>query len=171
MGTQQISQSLSNIEETWTTLFPGNPFEYFFLDEYFNEQYASEQRFSKVFTLFSGLAIFVSCLGLFALVTFVTQQKRKEIGVRRILGASIGNIVGLISRDFLRLIGLAFLIATPIAWYVMQNWLQGFANRIDIPWWSFILAGILSLLIAFLTVGFQSVRAALADPVDTLRDQ
>lgn len=171
LNPQNLSQSLAGIESSWTALFPGNPFEHFFLDDHFNELYESEQRFSKVFTLFSGLAILVSCLGLFALVTFMTERKRKEIGVRRVLGASVGNIVSLLSRDFIKLIVLALIIATPLAWYAMQQWLEGFANRIAIPWWFFGLAGMMALGIALATVSFQSVRAALADPVDALRNE
>lgn len=171
LSTQDLSGSLAGIEKTWSGLFPGNTFEYFFLDDHFNKQYAAEQRFSRVFTLFSGLAILVSCLGLFALVTFMTERKRKEIGVRRVLGASVGNIVGLLSKDFLKLIVIALLIATPLSWYAMQQWLEGFANRISIPWWFFALAGVLAIGIAFATVSFQSIRAALADPVDTLRTE
>lgn len=171
LNTQQLTKSLAGIEASWSNIFPGNPFEYFFLDEHFNQLYESETQFSKVFTLFSGLAIFVSCLGLFALVTFMTERKRKEIGVRRVLGASVGNIVGLLSRDFIKIIAVALVIATPLAWYTMQQWLEGFANRISIPWWFFGLAGIMALGIAFLTVGFQSARAALADPVEALRNE
>jgi putative ABC transport system permease protein len=171
LSTEELSRSITGIEQVWTKLFPGNTFDYFFLDDHFNQQYASEQRFSKVFTLFSGLAILVSCLGLFALVTFMTERKKKEIGVRRVLGASVGNIVGLLSKDFLKLIALALLIATPLSWYAMQQWLESFANRIAIPWWFFALAGVLAMGIAFATVSFQSVRAALADPVDTLRTE
>lgn len=171
LNTRQLSQSLGRIEGIWSNLFPGNPFEHFFLDEFFNQQYAAEQRFRKVFTLFSGLAIFVSCLGLFALVTFITERKRKEIGVRRVLGASIVNIVHLLSRDFLILIALALVIATPLTWYIMQQWLAGFAMRADIPWWFFALAGGMAMIIAFATVSFQSMRAALADPVEAIRSE
>ncbi|MCB0629426.1 MAG: FtsX-like permease family protein, partial [Lewinella sp.] len=171
LTTHELSSSLAGIEQIWSNLFPGNTFEYFFLDDHFNQLYASEQRFSRVFTLFSGLAILVSCLGLFALVTFMTERKKKEIGVRRVLGASVSNIVGLLSKDFLKLIVLALLIATPLSWYAMQQWLESFANRITIPWWYFALAGVLAMGIAFATVSFQSIRAALADPVDTLRTE
>lgn len=171
LATPQLEQSLAGIEASWQQLFSGNPFEHFFMDDHFNKQYIAEKRFSKVFTLFSGLAIFVSCLGLLALVTFMTERKRKEIGVRRVLGASVSHIVSLMSRDFLRLIILALLIATPLSWYVMQLWLEGFANRISIPWWFFAVAGVLGLSIAFITIGVQSLRAATADPVDALRSE
>lgn len=171
LNTQNLSSSMAGIESSWTTLFPDNPLEHFFLDDHFNKLYESEERFSKVFTLFSGLAILVSCLGLFALVTFMTERKRKEIGVRRVLGASVGSIVSLLSKDFVKIIGLALVIATPLAWYVMQQWLEGFANRISIPWWFFALAGVIALGIAFATISFQSARAALADPVDAIRNE
>lgn len=171
LSTDDLSGSLGRVESIWSDLFPGNPFEHFFLNDHFNQQYAAETRFSKVFSLFSGLAILVSCMGLFALVSFMTERKRKEIGVRRVLGASVTNIVGLLSKGFVKLIALALVIATPLSWYAMQQWLEGFANRIDLSPWSFVLAGLIALGVAFATISFQSVRAAMVDPVDSLRNE
>ena len=124
-----------------------------------------------MFGLFSALAIFVSCLGLFALAAFVAERRTKEIGIRKVLGASVESLVGLLSKEFLALVGVAILIAVPIGWFVMNNWLQGFEMRTDISWWVFGVAGATAVLIAFLTMSFQSVKAALANPVESLRSE
>ncbi len=171
LQTQQLSSTLSSIEATWRSVFPGNPFEYFFQDEHFNKQYEADQRFGQIFTLFSIMAIVVSCLGLFALMAFIVERKKKEIGIRKVLGASVSGIVGLLSRDFMKLVIVALLIATPLAWYVMSGWLDNFAVRTDIQWWVFALAGVLAMLVAFATISFQSIRAALANPVNSLRSE
>lgn len=171
LSTQQLPQTLGDIETAWAQLFPGNPFDYFFLDDHFNQQYASDQRFGKIFTLFSVLAIFVSCLGLFALVTFVAERRKKEIGVRKVLGATTPNLVVLLSKDFLWLVVIALLIATPLTWYFLDGWLDNFVTRIDIPWWIFALAGVLAIGIALLTVSFQSAKAALTSPMESLRSE
>jgi ABC-type antimicrobial peptide transport system permease subunit len=126
---------------------------------------------SKLSNYFAFLAIFISCLGLFGLATFTAEQRTKEIGVRKVLGASIAGIVGLLSKDFLKLVGIAIMIASPVAWWLMNQWLQGFAYKIDIEWWMFVLAGILSVLIAVLTVSFQSIKAALMNPVKSLKSE
>lgn len=166
-----LDNQLAGIRAKYAQFFPGNPFDYFFLDSFFNEQYKAEQQFGRVCTLFAGLAIFIACLGLFALATFMAKQRTKEIGIRKVLGASIPNLVGLLSKDFLKLVVLAIVIASPIAWWAMNRWLSDFAYHIAVPWWAFGLAGIASLLIAFLTVSFQSVRAALMNPVKSLRTE
>ncbi len=171
MNTRDLSQSLASIEKSWMGIFPADPFEHFFLDDHFDKQYESDQRFGRVFTMFSGLAIFVSCLGLFALVTFVTEQKKKEIGIRKILGASAGNIIQLLSRHFIWLVVVALFIAAPLTWYFMEGWLEGFSKRINIQWWTFVLAGIMAISIAFVTIGFQGLRAIVADPVKSLRNE
>jgi putative ABC transport system permease protein len=133
--------------------------------------YSNDQLFGKVFALFSGFAIFISCLGLFGLSLFATAQRTKEIGVRKVLGASISNIVVLLSKDFVFLIVVAIIIATPIAWMIMHTWLQNFAYRIGISWWIFFVAGLLSIAIALLTVSFQAVKSAVANPVKSLRTE
>ncbi|MEM9919403.1 MAG: ABC transporter permease [Bacteroidota bacterium] len=171
MSTQNLKQVIADLEGKWASVFPGNPFDYFFLDDHFHKQYAADERFGQIFSLFSGLAIFVSCLGLFALMAFMAERKKKEIGIRKVLGASVPGIVRMLSRDFLILMVLALLIAIPIVWYFMNGWLNNFANRIDIQWWIFVLAGLGSIGLALLTISFQSLKAAMADPVESLRNE
>ncbi len=166
---QNVDQTIAQIRDTWSNVFPDSPFEYFFLNESFNNQYETDQQFGKIFGLFTMLAIFISCLGLFGLSSFTLMQRTKEIGVRKVLGASILDIMLLSYREFSQYIVLANLIALPIAWYGMSRWLQNFAYRISLGWGIFVLAGALSLIIAFLTVSFQAVKSATADPVKTLR--
>ncbi len=171
LSTDKIGSTINQIETTWQGLFADNPLDYFFLDDYYNEQYKAESLFGKVFSLFSGLAIFISCLGLFALVAFVAERKKREIGIRKVLGATVPNIVTLLSKDFLWLVLIGLLIATPLSFYFMDQWLENFASRIDIQWWMMVVAGIAAIAIAFLTIGFQGVKAALANPVDSLRSE
>ena len=144
---------------------------YYFLDEKFNKQYADDELFGKVFGIFSGFAIIIACLGLLGLSLFATAQRTKEIGVRKVLGASVSNIVMLLSKDFIKLVLIAFLIASPVAWYVMHNWLNDFAYRINISAWIFIAAGLLAVLIALATISFQAIKAAAANPVKSLRTE
>ena len=150
---------------------PEVPFEYTFLNDKFDQLYKSEQKQGSLFTCFAGIAIFIACLGLLGLSAFSISQRIKEIGVRKVLGASTGSIVGLLSRDFLKLVAIAALIAFPIAWYSMHNWLRDFAYRISIQWWIFLVAGILAAAVALVTIGFQAIRAALANPVKSLRSE
>jgi putative ABC transport system permease protein len=145
--------------------------EYVFLDDNFNRNYVAEEKMLTVFTYFSGLTILIACLGLFGLATFTAGQRTKEIGIRKVLGASVGTIILLLSRDFLRLVAIAFVLAVPLAWYAMDKWLQDFAYRIGIGWWVFALAGGLALLVALLTVSYQSVKAGLTNPVKSLRTE
>lgn len=171
LSTNQIQTNMRKLESIYKQVFPGNPFEYFFVDEAFNKQYEAEQRYSMLFLIASGLAILISCLGLFGLATFSVEQKTKEIGVRKVLGASIEHIVTLLTKDFLVLVGIAFLIATPLAWWGASKWLQDFAYRADLSWWIFGIAGALAGLIAIITVSFQAIRAAVANPVESLRSE
>ena len=171
LHTGQLPQTLDAIQTKWAAIFPGNPFDYFFLDDHFDRQYAADRRFGQVFGLFAILAIFVSCLGLFALAAFVAERRKKEIGVRKVLGATVENLVGLLSKDFLTLVGVAIAIASPLAWWAMRKWLADFAYHIEMQWWMFVGTGLAAILIAFLTVGFQSVKAALANPVKSLRSE
>lgn len=166
---RQVQETLAAVRAKWKELLPDRPFSYFFLDEFFNRQYRSEMRFGRLFLNFAILAIFISCLGLMGLAAYSTLQRTKEIGVRKVVGASVGNIVFLLSKDFLKLVGWAFLIATPLTWLFVHAWLQGFAYRIGGYWWIFGLAGLTALGIALITVSFQAIRAALADPVKSLR--
>lgn len=165
-NTQQVVQMA---QEKWGQFFPGNPFEYFFLEDRFEEQYEADKQFGSVFTIFSGLTIFVACLGLFGLAAFMTSKRIKEIGVRKVLGASIPSILKLLSTDFLKLIMVSIVLAIPIAFYGMEQWLNGFAFRIDLYWYIFALPALLVLFIAIATVSFQTARAARANPVDSLR--
>ncbi|MEM9919316.1 MAG: FtsX-like permease family protein, partial [Bacteroidota bacterium] len=158
-------------EKNWREMAPGQPFSYEFMDEAFSSMYQSEQRVGKLAMIFAMLAIFISCLGLFGLASFITEQRTKEIGIRKVLGASVAGIVTLLSKDFLRLLLIAFVIASPLAWYFMDKWLENFAYQIQIQWWVFALAAVTVLVIAFASVGLQSVRAAIADPVDSLRNE
>jgi putative ABC transport system permease protein len=148
---------------------PSQPFSYSFLDEEFNKQYSADQRTGKIFLLFSILAIFIACLGLFGLVTFAAEQRIKEIGIRKILGAPITDIFALLSKDLIKLLLLSVCIASPIAWWAMNKWLQDFAYRISIGWWMFGAVGAVCLLIALVTISLQVIKAAVANPVRSLR--
>lgn len=166
-----IAGSLAWIEKTWQRYLPEVPFEYTFLDEKFDQLYRTEQQQGSLFTIFSGIAIFIACLGLFGLSAFTITQRIKEIGVRKVLGASTGSIVQLLSTDFLKLVAIAACIAFPIAWYAMYHWLSDFAYQIPIHWYVFLAAGFLAALIALATISFQAVRAALSNPVKALRSE
>ncbi|HEV7347731.1 ABC transporter permease [Telluribacter sp.] len=166
-----VQQALSHIEATWKKHFPDRPYSYEFLDQRFGRLYAREQTQQVLFGVFAGIAIFISCLGLLGLSMFMAEQRTKEIGVRKVLGASVGNVVTLLSKDFLKLVLIAIVIASPIAWYAMDKWLEDFAYRTDIQWWVFALAGIVAILIALFTISFQAVKAALMNPVKSLRSE
>lgn len=166
-----VPAAAAHIEKIWKKFLPETPYEYTFLDENFANLYQAEQRQKILFTLFACLAIFIACLGLFGLSAFTISQRVKEIGIRKVLGANVSSIVTLLSKDFLKLVGIAAIIAFPVAWYAMHQWLQDFAYRINIPWWIFLLAGVMAAIIAFLTISFQSVKAALANPVKNLRSE
>lgn len=166
-----IPSALSHIEKTWRKFLPETPYEYNFLDENFARLYESEQRQGSLFTTFSCLAIFIACLGLFGLSAFAISQRVKEIGIRKVLGADISTIVSLLSKDFLKLVLIAALIAFPVAWLAMNKWLEDFAYRISIPWWIFLLAGFIALAIALFTISFQAIKAAIANPVKSLRTE
>ncbi|MGD1890603.1 MAG: ABC transporter permease [Cyclobacteriaceae bacterium] len=163
--------TLAYVRQTFKSNAPSNPIEYRFLDESYTQLCHSEQRLGQAFTIFTMLALLIACIGLFGLVSYNVVQRTKEIGIRKVLGASVLAIVELLSKDFLKLVVIALVLATPIAWYAMQQWLNDFAYRIDIQWWVFILVAILAIGISVLTVSFQSIRAALANPVDSLRNE
>ena len=165
-----ISGLLAQVKTQWNELEGSEPFAYSFLDERFNNTYKSEQKTGLLLGIFAGLTIFVACLGLFGLAMFMTEQRNKEIGIRKVLGASILGVTSLLVQDFLKLVLFAMLIAAPVAWYCMDKWLLEFAYRIDMQWWMFVLAGAMALGIAIFTVGFQSIKAALINPVEALRN-
>ncbi len=167
--TTQLSKTISELEHTWNALEPQRPFKYSFLDQAFNEQYQKDVRFGEIFAAFGTLTIFIACLGLFGLATFSTEKRLKEIGIRKVLGASVASIVGLLSGDFIKLVLIAILIATPLGWWGMHRWLNGFAYRVDIHWWTFGMAGLAAVLIALLTVGFLALKAARMNPVKSLK--
>lgn len=167
---ENVKKTLAQLKSTWQKTRMDKPFEFYFLDEDLQKQYTAETRWSTVLTGASILAILIAMLGLFGLLALVLTQRTKEISIRKILGAGLGNIVGLLSKDFLILIGIGLLIASPIAWYYMNEWLETFAYRIDIKWWNFVLTGIFILGIAVLTISFQVIRAALTNPVESLKN-
>lgn len=171
MENADVATVLAAAKERYQDFFPGNAFNSFFLDDAFQRNYESEVVFSRILLFFTLLAILVACLGLFSLVSYTTFLRSKEIGIRKVLGASVGSIVGLLSQDFLKLIGLAVLLAIPVAWYVLRLWLRDFAYQTAIPWWLFALVGVLAMIIGVLTVGGQSLRAALANPVEAIKQE
>lgn len=169
MSVANASTSISKIEQVWKEFYPGNPFVYFFLDDHYNEQYKADQQFGKAFGLFSGLAIFVACLGLFGLSSLMAIQRTKEIGVRKVLGASVGSILTLVGKDLLLLIAVAVVIATPISFYVMNEWLHGFATRVGLSVLTFALPCLCVLLVAAFTISIHTLKAARTNPVKSLR--
>jgi putative ABC transport system permease protein len=168
---QNTTQAIAAAERLWKKLYPQYPFEYAFLDENYNRLYRDEQRTGNLFIFFAGVAIVICCLGLFGLAAYTAEQRTKEIGVRKVLGASVPSLIGLLSKDFLALVAVGILLAAPIAWWAMSSWLQGFIYRIDLQWWMVALAGLLAVGIALLTVSFQSIKAALMNPVESLRSE
>ncbi|WP_223034618.1 FtsX-like permease family protein [Hanstruepera marina] len=170
-NTADIGGLLSTIENKYKAAAPGMPFKYQFMDEAFDDMYRQERRVGTVALAFSLLAIIIACLGLFGLATYIAEQRTKEIGIRKVLGASVTTIVRMLSTDFVKLVMLAFVIATPIAWWFMHKWLQDFAYRIELNWWIFAITGITALAIALITLSFQAIRAAIANPVDSLKTE
>jgi putative ABC transport system permease protein len=166
-----LTALMSQIENKWKQLSPNQQFSYSFMDQDFDATYRSEQRIGTIFISFSTLAIVIACLGLFGLAAYAAEQRNKEIGIRKVLGASVSTIVGMLSMDFIKLVLISILIATPMAWWAMNKWLQDFAYRINIQWYILAFAGIIAILIAFITISFQSIKAALGNPVDSLRSE
>jgi len=167
----KTKEALANLEKICRELNPQFPFTYKFSDEEYNKLYKSEQIVSKLANVFAFLGIFISCLGLLGLAMFTVEQRTKEIGIRKVLGASLTSLFGLLSKELLLLVAFALLIASPLAWYTMNNWLKDYAYRIDIAWWIFAIAGVLAILIALITVSFQTIKALLANPVNSLRSE
>jgi putative ABC transport system permease protein len=166
-----VKKTLAQLESTWKKFSPERPFEFTFLDETYAKMYQTEDRFQKVFTSLVLLAISIACLGLFGLATFTAQERFREIGIRKVLGASVREIVNLLLGDFLKLVLIALVIAVPIGWIFMNKWLQDFAYRINVSWWIFLVAGFIAILIALITISFQSIKAAIANPVKSLRTE
>ena len=166
---EHAGPTLDHLRATWQQFAPDRPFVYSFLDESFARQYEADEQFGEVFSYFALLAVVIACLGLFGLASFTAEQRTKEIGIRKVLGASVAGIVLLLSKDFARLVGIALVLAAPLAYLAMTRWLENFAYRIEISWRIFLIAGSLALATAVLTVSYQAIRAALADPVKALR--
>jgi putative ABC transport system permease protein len=169
--TTNYKSLISDIGAAWKRTIGTVPFQYSFLDDEIQRQYTEETTLKKISNSFTLLAILISCLGLFGLAMFTAQQRIKEIGVRKVLGASVSGIVSMLSKDFLKLVFIAILVASPLAWWAMHSWLQDFAYKISIGWWIFLLAGAVALGIAMLTISFQAIRAAIASPVKSLRTE
>ena len=169
LNTENIAETISYIEDKWKTFCPHMPFQYSFLDQDYDNLYMNERQTRKLFSVFSFLAIFIACLGLFGLASFIADQKTKEIGIRKVLGASVARIVKNLNKSFLKWVLIANLMAWPIAWFAMNRWLENFAYRIGLSWWMFVLAAVLAVFIALLTVSIQTVKAALKNPIDSLR--
>ena len=171
INSADVKGAIASIGTKWKSFAPDQPFRYTFMDESFAKMYADIQRTGSIFTSFTVFAIIIACLGLFALSAFMAEQRTKEIGIRKVLGASIKNITAMLSKDFVKLVIIAIVIASPIAWWAMSKWLQDFAYRINIDWKFFAVAGVMALLIALFTISFQSIKAAIANPVKSLRTE
>jgi putative ABC transport system permease protein len=162
---------MAQINAAWKELNPNIQINYSFMDQDFDASYRTEQRTGQIFIVFTTLAIVIACLGLFGLAAYAAEQRTKEIGIRKVLGASVAAITGMLSVDFVKLVGISILIASPIAWYLMNLWLRDFAYRISIQWWVLVVAAAGALIIAIITVSFQSIKAAIANPVDSLKNE
>src|SRR5215213_4710285 len=171
LAAKNLPRTVAAIGKTWNQTIPNRPFDYNFLDDSFNKQYRAEENFGNLFSKFAALAIFISCLGLLGLSSYSTMQRTKEIGIRKVLGATVSNIVNLLSIEFIKLVLIAFVIAAPIAWYGMNKWLQDFAYQTKLSWVVFAMAGIASIVIAFFTISFQAIKAAIVNPVNSLRSE
>jgi putative ABC transport system permease protein len=171
LNTHNVQQTVAAIATLWKTVAPQRPLEYSFLDESFNRQYQAETKFGQLFALFTTLAIGIACFGLFGLALFSVKQRTKEIGIRKVVGASVAQIAALLSKDFITLVLIAICIGSPIAWYVMDKWIKGFAYRIHISWWIFILGGTIAVTIALFTIVYQALKAAIVNPVKSLRSE
>jgi len=171
INSRNYASLLEKMKGIWHKDLPSTPFDYLFLDDEVQKLYVAEITMSHIINSFTLMAILISCLGLFGLAAFSAEQRSKEIGIRKVLGASIPGIIQLMSKDFLKLVMIAFVIATPISWWAMHGWLQAFAYKVDLSWWMFALAGVLAVFIALFTVSFQAVKAAVANPVRSLRSE
>jgi len=171
LATTNIASTMQFVKKIWEQTFPDYVYEYKFLDDKIESFYKQENQLATLYKIFAAIAIFLSCLGLYGLASFMAVQRIKEVGIRKVLGATAGNIVYLFSKEFIILIAIAFAIATPIAWYYMHQWLQAYAYRINISWWLFAVGGIVAIIIALVTISFQAIKAAIANPVKSLRSE
>jgi putative ABC transport system permease protein len=166
-----VKKTIAGIQTKWASMVASIPFTYYFLDDDYNKLYSSELRLGKVMDIFSSIAIVLACLGLFGLSSYTIQQRMKEVTIRKVLGASVSNLTFVLSKNFLKLSLIAIVIAFPFTWYAMNGWLQGFSYRINMEWWMFVAGGCAILLIVFITVSFQSIKAAFSNPVKNLRTE
>jgi ABC-type antimicrobial peptide transport system permease subunit len=171
LETKNISSTLQAVKKIWDETFPNFVYEYRFLDDKIESFYKQEGQLAQLYKIFAAIAIFLSCLGLYGLASFMAVQRIKEVGIRKVLGATAGNIVYMFSKEFIILIAIAFAIATPLAWYYMRQWLQDYAYRINISWWILAAGGLATMIIALATISFQAIRAAMANPVKSLRTE
>ncbi len=171
LSTTNMASSMQSIKKIWEQTFPNYVYEYRFLDDKIDSFYKQENQLAQLYKIFAAIAIFLSCLGLYGLASFMAVQRIKEVGIRKVLGATAGNIVYLFSKEFIILIAIAFVIATPIAWYFMHQWLQDYVYRINISWWLFAAGGLAAIVIALATISFQAIKAAMANPVKSLRSE
>jgi putative ABC transport system permease protein len=171
LNPNDFAASIDEIEEAWKVAAPNQLFDYYFMDDSFNQTYEAEQRLGKIFITFTSVSLFIACLGLFGLAAFNAEKRSKEIGIRKVLGASVGQITLRLSADFMKLVGISILLSIPLAWYAMNQWLQDFSYRVELSWWVFALAAILAIVISVLTVSQQSIRAALSNPVKSLKTE
>jgi putative ABC transport system permease protein len=169
LETENYLKVIEALEQPWKTFFPGNPIDYFFLDQFFNKQYQRDDRFGQVFTLFTVLAIFIASLGLLGLASFMAAQRTKEIGIRKVLGSTVPNIILLLSKGFMQPVLIAIIIACPVGAWIMNQWLQTFPYRTTIGIWTFVISGVIVLLIAFISVSSQALKAAMTKPAETLK--
>ena len=167
----KAKEAIAFVQSVWNKIIPDRPCEYSFLDEHFQELYRADNQVSKIIGILATLAIIISCLGLFGLASYSAERRIKEIGIRKVMGASVENIVSMLSRDFLKLVLISNLIAWPLAWLAINRWLQDFAYRIPVSWWVFIVAGVAAIVIALFTVSFQALKAAVSNPVKSLRTE
>ena len=168
---KDASKAIASAEKIWKRYNTDYPFDYSFLDDAFNGMYKAEQRMAILFNIFAAVAIIISCLGLFGLATYMAEVKTKEIGIRKVLGASITDLTSLLARDFILLVFIAFIIASPVTWIAMNKWLQNYAYRVNVSWWIFLATGLIAIIIALFTVSFQAIKAAVANPVKSLRTE
>src|SRR5688572_25657037 len=171
LTTTNITSTLASVKKIWEQTFPDFVYEYRFLDDKIESFYKQENQLAQLYKIFAAIAIFLSCLGLYGLASFMAVQKIKEVGIRKVLGASVGSVIYLFSKEFIVLVAIGFVIASPIAWYFMDKWLQDYVYRINISWWIFLVGGISAIIIALVTVSFQAIKAALANPVKSLRTE
>ncbi|MEJ7830873.1 MAG: FtsX-like permease family protein, partial [Segetibacter sp.] len=171
VDSKDLNETLAQMQSKWQSMFPDKPFDYYFLDESINKLYKADQNFKSLFSYFTIIALIIACLGLFGLAAFTAEQRTKEIGIRKVLGATVTNIVAMLSKDFLKLVIVASVIAFPIAWYMMHKWLEDFSYRINISWWVFVIGSASACIIALLTVGFQAIKAAISNPVKSFRTE